>query len=254
LILQNTRVQVCGRLAVVLDGRRCEEGLPGRQGKLLFVYLVLNRERDVARDELADVLWPDRLPAAADASLSAVISRLRRALGTELLQGRSAPRVVLPADAFVDLEAARAALHRAESATASEAWTDAWGPARVALHTAARGFFPGEDADWIQAVRAELDELRVRALECVAATGLGLRGGEVAAAERSGRALMRLAPYRESGWRYLIRALEAEGNLAEALLTYERLRRTLRDDLGTAPDPATQALHQRLLVAGRTAD
>jgi hypothetical protein len=32
------------------------------------------------------------------------------------------------------------------------------------------------------------------------------------------------------------------------------LRRTLRDDLGTAPDPATQALHQRLLVAGRTAD
>jgi DNA-binding SARP family transcriptional activator len=250
--LQEVRVQVCGRLAVVLDGRRCDPGLPGRQGRLLFVYLVLNRGRDIARDELAAVLWPDRPPAAAEASLSAVISRLRRALGPELLQGRAAPRLVLPPAAFVDLEAARGALHRAESATAKAEWTDAWAPARVALHTATRGFLPGEEGDWIATIRADLDEIRVRAHECVAATGLGLGGGEAAAAERSGRALIRLAPYRESGWRYLISALEAQGNLAEALVTYERLRRKLRDELGTAPDPATQALHERLLAMGST--
>jgi SARP family transcriptional regulator, regulator of embCAB operon len=212
--LQEVRVQVCGRLAVVLDGRRCDDRLPGRQGRILFVYLVINRTREVARDELADVLWPDGPPAAAEASLSAVISRLRRALGPELLQGRSAPRVMLAPDAFVDLEAARAALHRAESATANAAWTDAWAPARIALHTTARGFLPGEDGEWIATVRAELDDLRVRALECVAAAGLGLGGAETAAAERSGRALIKLAPYRESGWRYLMRVLEAEGNLA----------------------------------------
>jgi DNA-binding SARP family transcriptional activator len=94
----------------------------------------------------------------------------------------------------------------------------------------------------------------VRAHECVAATGLGLGGGEAAAAERSGRALIRLAPFRESGWRFLISALEAQGNLAEALVTYERLRRTLREELGTAPDPATQALHTRLLAAGNATD
>lgn len=250
MILQTVRVQVCGRLAVVLDGRRCDDGLPGRQGRIVFVYLVLNRERDVARDELTDVLWPDHPPAAAQATLSAVISRLRRALGPDVLQGGATPRLLLPPDAFVDLEAARAALHRAECAIANRAWTDAWAPARVALHTATRGFLPGEHANWIASVRANIEEMCVRAHECVAATGLGLGGAEAAAAERSGRALIKLAPYRESGWRFLISALEARGNLAEALVTYELLRRTLREQLGTAPDPATQALHARLLAAG----
>jgi len=44
-------------------------------------------------------------------------------------------------------------------------------------------------------------------------------------------------------------ALEAHGNVAEALLVYERLRIVLRDELGTAPCPAVQEVHRRLLAA-----
>jgi DNA-binding SARP family transcriptional activator len=67
------------------------------------------------------------------------------------------------------------------------------------------------------------------------------------AAERSARALTEAAPYRESGHRFLMATLAARGNVAEALIAYEALRRLLREDLGAAPAPATQTLHRRLL-------
>jgi DNA-binding SARP family transcriptional activator len=42
-------------------------------------------------------------------------------------------------------------------------------------------------------------------------------------------------------------ALERRGNVAEALLAYDRLRVLLRDQLGVAPSPALQSVHRRLL-------
>ena len=44
-----------------------------------------------------------------------------------------------------------------------------------------------------------------------------------------------------------MQALAAEGNAAEALRAYERLRCLLRDELGVAPSAATQELHRALL-------
>ena len=48
------RVHLCGRLQVEWDGERLEAAIPGRQGRLLFAYLTLHRERPVRRDELHD--------------------------------------------------------------------------------------------------------------------------------------------------------------------------------------------------------
>jgi two-component SAPR family response regulator len=56
-----------------------------------------------------------------------------------------------------------------------------------------------------------------------------------------------LAPYRESGHRLLMEALQRRGNVAEALRAYERLRVLLREELGIAPSPTVQAVHRRLL-------
>jgi DNA-binding SARP family transcriptional activator len=53
-----------------------------------------------------------------------------------------------------------------------------------------------------------------------------MAGTELESAERSARAIIKLAPYRESGYRFLMEALATTGNVGEALLTYENLRRT----------------------------
>jgi len=72
-------------------------------------------------------------------------------------------------------------------------------------------------------------------------------GGELNTAERTARILIRLTPFRESGYRYLMEALAQSGNAAEALNVYESLRTLLREELGATPSPATQALHRALL-------
>jgi DNA-binding SARP family transcriptional activator len=92
-----------------------------------------------------------------------------------------------------------------------------------------------------------LEEIELRALECIGESSLGLGRFEQDSALRSGRDLVRLAPYRESGYRLLTRALAAENNEAEALGIYEQLRSRLREDLGATPSRATQALHIQLL-------
>jgi class 3 adenylate cyclase len=243
----STRIQLCGRLTATIEGRRVEEELPGRQGRLLFVYLAAHRRRPSTRSELMEALWPDRLPAAADSALSALLTKLRSVVGAGAVVGKQDVRLLLPIDTWIDLEAANEGLHRAASAVSQQDWARAWGPSRVALHIAQRGFLPGYEAAWVDEIRRRLNDVLVRAHECVAAIGLGLSGSELPSAERSARELIKLAPYRESGYRFVMEVLAAQGNVAEALLTYEQLRRLLREELGASPGSATQALHNRLL-------
>jgi SARP family transcriptional regulator, regulator of embCAB operon len=242
------RIQICGTLAVERDGQRLDARLPGRQGRLLFTYLVVNRHRNIPRDELAEALWREPDPAAVDARLNPLLSKLRRVFGADSVDGRSTIRLCLP-NARVDLEAAADAIHKAESSVAQQDWPRAWGPALTALFVAERDFLPGEDARWIDEIRHQLTEVRVRALECYAAAGLGIGGTELAGAVRVGRQLTRLAPLRESGYRCLMQALAAQGNLAEALGVYGQLSECLREQLGVSPSPATRELYERLLAA-----
>lgn len=241
-----TRIQLCGRLVARVAGRRVEDSLPGRQGRLAFAFLTLNRHRVVTRDVLMEALWPEDMPALVDTALSALLSKLRRAIAPTSLEGRSELRLVLPG-AWVDVEAALEAIHRAEAATARRAWAEAWAPARVALHISRRGFFRRESAPWIEQQRQLLEDVERRALECIAESSLELGPTEHDSALRSGRDLVRLAPFRESGHRLLMRALAAEGNVAEALGVYEALRVILRQELGAAPSADTRALHRELL-------
>ena len=232
-----TKIQLCGKLAVELDGERVEERLPGRQGRVLFAFLVANRNRTLTRDELLEALWPD----GGDGGLAPLLSKLRRVIALDGL------RVMLPPDARVDVEAAADAGHRAESALAQGDARRAWGPAQVAMFIAARPFLPGEEAPWIDDLRRSLADLHLRAVEAYAQAGLEIGGTELAAAERAGRELVRREPYRESGYRILMEALARNGNAAEALLVYDRLRTRLRDELGVAPCAQTQETYRVLL-------
>jgi hypothetical protein len=98
------RIQLCGETIVERDGERLEPLLPGRQGRLLFAYLVINRDHATGRDRLADALWPEPVPASAAAGLNPLLSKLRRILGADAVEGRSSVRLRLPTDSSVDVE------------------------------------------------------------------------------------------------------------------------------------------------------
>ncbi len=125
-----TRVGLCGGLEVDLGGERVEDRLPGRQGRLLFAFLVLSRDRPVPRDALIDLLWPEGAPPSADTALSALLSRLRKGLGPDVIDGRSEVRLALPEPVHVDVEQAAA------------------GEAAEAVAILSRPFLPGVEGPW----------------------------------------------------------------------------------------------------------
>src|SRR4051794_31591186 len=182
-----TRITVCGRLQVELAGERVEDRLRGRQGRLLFAYLLLNRARAVRREELVEALWPGgTAPGGADA-LNPVLSRLRSALGAGRVAGRGELRLELGQDASVDWEAAQAGVRTAREALGAGDAAAARDQARAALDVLDGGLLPGLEAEWLDPRRAELDDLLLAALETLAAAGVRLGGADLGRAEAAAR-------------------------------------------------------------------
>ncbi len=155
-------------------------------------------------------------------NLRALLSKVRRVTGPEALGLRSRFQLELPADAWIDVEAATQAIHRSEAAVSAADWPRAWAASHGALCTARREFMVGEDAFWIQQWRRQLEDVEARALECYAAAALGMGPSELPAAERAARGLIGKEAYRESGYRLLMEVLAAEGNDAEATSLTEK--------------------------------
>src|SRR5438477_13095099 len=76
------RLYLAGEVAIERGEQLLPDAdLPGRQGRLALVYLVMERERAVPQSELAELLWPESLPPSWPVVLSAVVSKLRQKLG-----------------------------------------------------------------------------------------------------------------------------------------------------------------------------
>jgi DNA-binding SARP family transcriptional activator len=247
-VVSSARVQLCGTFAVELSGRRVNQALPGRQARLLFGYLTLFRLQPVPRDTLVEALWGDAPPPEAGAALSALVSKVRGAVGPDVLRGRTELSVTLPEPAYVDVEVAMSALHAAESAVALRDWRRAWSSSLTAQLVARRRFLHEAKTPWAESWRRRLAEVHARALECYAAACLGLGGAELPGAERAARELLEVAPLRETGHLLLMRTLAARGNVAEALAAYQRLRILLREELGVNPCRAVQDAYTQLLA------
>ena len=243
-----TYVQLCGQFVVELRGSRVEQRLPSRQGRTLFAYLALQRGRAVGRDELIDALWAGAAPRNHASALTVLLSKLRTAVGPDVLAGRGSVRLCLPPDARVDVEQSLAAVHRAESAVVQQDWPRAWSSALCAQYIATRPLLAGhDDLPWLDGWRRRLDDTLEKALEAYVAACLGLGGTELAGAERAARRLLEHNPLRETGYGLLMQALAARGRVPEALRVYETARTVLRDELGIPPGPDIASLHAELL-------
>jgi DNA-binding SARP family transcriptional activator len=222
--------------------------LPGRQGRRAFAFLALERARPVPIEELADAVWGTATPAGAwETALSAIVSKLRaalRPLDARVTTAAGCYQLMLPSDAWVDVEAARRALDEAEGHVRAARWREAWGPSNIAASIAARPLLAGVDAEWIARARAGLRDVRVRGLECLAAVASGNREHPLAA--QLAREVVELEPFRETGWQRLMRALADGGNRAEALRAYAQCRDLIKNELGVTPSPETEAIGRAL--------
>jgi len=251
------RLYLTGRVAVRgPSGLVQEEGLPGRQGRLLLTYLAIHGRHPVPTDRLASVLWGTRPPPTWPALLKTVASRTRTSLqraglpSEGVIDGRSgAYQFRPPDDIWIDVEVAARSVDRAEAALRQRDLRETWAEATVATAVARRPFLAQEDADWIDDVRDALRETRLRALDALVEVWLtrGHHGLALSLASES----VGIAPFRESSWRRQMRAHAAAGDRAEALRAYQRCVRLLEAELGVGPTNQTRDLAERIR-SGRT--
>jgi DNA-binding SARP family transcriptional activator len=228
--------------------------LGSRKARTVLALLAADPARTLSSSALAELMWPERPPDSAAATVASLVSRLRRTLGPVIIEGgRTGYRLGPPPAVEVDLAAAARLVDEAErragggqpglAAAAAEA-------ALTVLETGGALADEGE-SDWLGPVRAEQAALLRRTRHVLAAAALAT--GDRKTAQRVSAAAVAADPLDEDAARTLIGALAAAGEVGAALSTYERLRRELAEQLGADPAPATRAAHAAIL-RGEPAD
>jgi DNA-binding SARP family transcriptional activator len=248
------RIYLAGEVCVEGPGRLLPERLlPGRQGRHLLAFLAAEHRRTIGHDEIAEELWNGDPPRVWMASLKALASRIRTALtaagfaGAPLLAGApGAYRLRLPDHAWIDVDAARSAVHNAETLLAAGDLSGAAGEAFVARLIADRSVLPGQTGPWLEQCRRSIAEIRIRALETSA--GVHIARGAPSRGARDAQLAVDVSPLREPAWRLLMSAHAAAGDTASALAAFARCQATLRDALGVGPSGPTRELHSTLLA------
>jgi YVTN family beta-propeller protein len=237
--------RILGPLEVIEQERAVPLG--GAKQRALLAVLLLHRREVVSTDRLIDDLWGERPPATAAKTVQVYISRLRKALGADLVvtQGRGYVIAAEPdqvdLDRFGELAAeGRRALEDGEPGRASRTLREAlalWrGPPLADL-----AYEP-----FAQTEIGVLEEARLAALEDRIDADLALGDHARLVGELEG--LCRENPLRERLQRQLMLALYRSGRQADALERYRRVRHTMVNELGLEPGRELQELEHAILA------
>jgi DNA-binding SARP family transcriptional activator len=200
--------------------------LPSGSRKLL-AFLAL-RDRPATRHLVASTLWPEAPPQDAASSLRSALWRLKpiasAAVIVEDLDLGPHP------DVRVDIRDSRALAHRLLDPSREILPGDETASAVASLSV---DLLPGWYDDWVVIENEEWHQLRLHALEAMAAHLT--KKGRWAEAVIAALAAIRAEPLRESAHGALIRVVLAEGNQMEALEAFNRYRAMLKTELGIEP-------------------
>ncbi len=208
--------------------------LPPGKSTAILLFLAF-RGGWVGREELVHLFWPESPEAQARSNLRPLLSRVKDAPYARGLE-RERSRIRWPVTTD---------LRRFREAVAVQQWRRAWahvGGELLAGFTIANA---PEFERWLEAERAELRAI-VRSVGTRAADAFAARGDHVAHLEVLAT-LLRDDPLDEEVARAHLVALARGGARSEAVAAYERLRRSLDEELGVEPEDATRELAARIL-------
>jgi DNA-binding SARP family transcriptional activator len=228
--------QTLGPVGLSLDGGPAPPELLWRKHLALLVHLARS-PRGRTREHLVGLLWPEKPEAAARHSLNEAIRVLRRYLGDSSVDTAAGQVRLTP-------EAVRLDVDRLEELAGAGDWSSA---ARLITGEFLEGFaIPGASAfeDWLAGERSIL---RHRSIEVLLhhAEDL-LQAGRAAQASGIAMRALSLEPRSEPALRVAMRSLVLAGDRTAALDRYEAFRARLKEEMGSSPDPVTEALADRV--------
>ncbi|GAB2816997.1 BTAD domain-containing putative transcriptional regulator [Lentzea nigeriaca] len=219
-----------------------------RKAKALVKLLALAPGHRLHRDRVIEFLWPDLEWDAGLNQLRKTVHAVRDVLDPDRREGflLSGEQLGLRRDAvWVDVAAFETAVLVARGSGTPAAYREA-----IGLY---RGDLLPEDRyeDWVLAregpLRAEFVALAVELARMLEARA------DFAGAAAALRRVVELDPAHEEAGAALMRVYALAGRGHEAVVEYERLRATLRDELGVEPSAVTQRLFEQI-KAGRLGD
>jgi predicted ATPase/DNA-binding SARP family transcriptional activator len=237
-------VRILGPLEVLRDGVAREVG--PRRHRALLALLLLSANRVVSADRLIEELWAGRPPAGAPKTLRSYVSRLRAAIGDDVVLSR-APGYLLEIDPDqLDARRFEGLLDEGREARARGDAAEAAARLREGLalwHGGALADLADEPFAGVEARR--LEELCLIAIEERIEADLDCGRDRDLVAELE--ALLAEQPLRERLWRQLMTALYRSGRQADALATYQRARDLFADELGLEVGEELRVLEQKIL-------
>lgn len=232
-------VLLLGPVAVAGDNGVLSVG--GEQQLRLLAAMASEVGRVVPLERLHAILWPEGQPTGATGALYSYVSRLRRALGRDVVvtskvgYGLSPDRVVLDSATFERFIARARSLDPVGAIGVYDEALRLWrGPAY--------GAFSSEW--WAQAAARRLEELRLVAMSERVSMLLALDRADEAAADTE--LLVELDPLRESFVQLRMVALHSDGRSAQAMQAALAFRRRLGEQSGLDPSPALSTLERRI--------
>ncbi|MFD0025657.1 BTAD domain-containing putative transcriptional regulator [Streptomyces sp. NPDC058382] len=241
--------RILGPLNVSADGRPVV--LQGGRQRTIMSMLLLAPDRVVSVDALADAVWRGNPPVTARNQIAICVSALRKtiknAVGVEDLLVTSHPGYVLHAGEHrIDAVEFEDRAARGREAARLGRIEEARDHFEVALAMWRGPALEGVLAERVEAEAARLTEMRLDVYEEQAGLRLQLGQHRELIGELSG--FVREHPLREQVKAHLMLAQYRSGRRAEALETYREGQRILAGELGIAPGPALQELHEQILA------
>ena len=221
------RARLLGALEVEHDGTTIRAS-PSQRPWAVFAYLAL-AARSVPRAELANRFWPDVLDQSARASVRSALWALRRQLGDTLAVDGERVGLNDADGVWVDL---REFDRLAETDPAA------------AIELCRGELLEGLEDEWVLSARERHRERVVAALEQLAQAAE--QRHEMPEAVQLTRRQVEHDPFDEGAHRRLITRLDAGGDRAAAMRSYQMLTERLRCELGVAPSSQTRELVDRL--------
>ena len=251
--------KILGPLEVRHDG--VPIAIPALKQRAVLAVLLIGANRVIPVDHLVYELWGDAPPAHAKAVLQGYVSSLRRlleparpprALAEVLVSRASGYALVVDPDRFDSprFEALVAQGHSLLGAGQAESAQRALDAGLLLWRGPALADFVYEP--FAQPEASRLEELRAVCLEDRVECDLDLGRHAAAAAELE--TMVGQRPLRERRWALLMVALYRAGRQGEALRTYERARRVLREELGIDPGPGLRRLEAAILAQDSSLD
>ena len=241
----HAQFRILGPIEVDVEAGRTARVPRGRALSLLALLLV-HRGEAVQLDRVVDELWGGAGPQNARNAVQVVASRLRAALGEELVRSEGGGYALRPLAGAVDADRFEDGLRRGRDELARGLPWEAATTLREAL-TLWRGpaFADAAEEHFAQPEIARLEDLR---LTCVSErVDAELACGRHAEVIGELEGLVREHPLRERLRGQLMLALYRAGRQADALAAYRDARRALVDGLGIEPSPDLRALEAAIL-------